>query len=344
MKPIQKTIVFFILCFLSTGAFSNEMAAREEIKANVKFLFMNEKFKELDEIAEKYRNPKERTSSGLWKLSIFYYGFNGFTGTRFKDESYWDDLKNKVDKWIKQNPNSPTAHIAKGIILKGYAWKFRGGTWAHNVPKDAWKPFKDNLIIAEQHMVNSGGIASIDPHWYEVFARIKTGLGEDSESFKKFIDEGLDKYPNYYQLYFAAIDYLAPKWHGDKLEIEFFANKAVERTRISEGMGLYARIYWYASQTQYDERLFSESNVVWSKMREGIFDVIATHPDSWNIQNFAFFSCLARDQDTTRALLDKMKTPMIMKAWKKQEYYEYCKKHAYASPNKQIQPTAISSS
>ncbi|MFP4610697.1 MAG: cytoplasmic protein, partial [Thiohalophilus sp.] len=172
-----------------------------------------------------------------------------------------------------------------------------------------------------------------DPHWYEVYAHIKNGLSEDSDGFKKFINEGLEKTPNYYQLYFAAVDYLAPKWHGSKEEIEKFANKAVERTKENEGMALYARIYWYASQTQYDERLFSESDVVWDKMREGIFDVLEDYPDSWNIQNFAFFSCLARDQSTTRILLEKMKRPMIKRAWKKRDYYEYCKNYAYAIPD-----------
>ena len=77
------------------------MATRKEIKDNVKYLFMNEEFDQLDKIAEKYRNTAERTSSGLWKLTIFYYGFNGFTGTRIKDETYWNDVKRKVNKWIK---------------------------------------------------------------------------------------------------------------------------------------------------------------------------------------------------------------------------------------------------
>jgi hypothetical protein len=342
MRLPQTIIVFIILSLFSSGAFCDEMAARKEIDDNVWFLFMNEKFNELDKVAEKYRKIEERTSSGLWKLTLFYYGFNKFTGTNIKDETYWNDIKSKADKWIKDNPSSPTAHIAKGIILKNYAWKFRGGSWAYKVPKDAWKPFKENLTIAENHMANSKQVASNDPHWYEVYAHIKNGLSEDSESFKKFIDEGLDKTPNYYQLYFAAIDYLAPKWHGNKEEIELFANKAVERTKKDEGMGLYARIYWYASQTQYDERLFSESNVVWDKMRKGIFDVLNKYPDSWNIQNFAFFSCLAKDQGTTRILLEKMDGPIIERAWKKQEYYEYCKNFAYASPNKKIQPTARS--
>jgi hypothetical protein len=217
--------------------------------------------------------------------------------------------------------------------LSGYAWKFRGGGYAHKVPKEAWKPFKENLRIAHDYMINNKDIASTDPHWYVVTAHIKKGLGESNREFETFISEGLNKFPDYYELYFAAIDYLAPKWHGDKVEIERFANNAVERTKKEYGMGVYARIYWYASQTQYDERLFIESNVVWDKMRQGIFDIIERYPDSWNVQNFAFFSCLAQDKVTTRGLFDRMTGPMIKRAWKKNEYYQYCKKFAYSSPN-----------
>ncbi len=159
---------------------------------------------------------------------------------------------------------------------------------------------------------------------------IKKGLNEDSDKFKSFVKEGLDRYPYYYQLYFAALDYLAPKWHGNKNEIEKFANNAVERTKGIEGNGMYARIYWYASQTQYSEKLFSESNVVWAKMKDGIIDVIKKYPDSWNIQNFAFFACLAKDKPTTHMLMEKITSPTIMRAWKKQEYYNYCKVFAYS--------------
>ncbi|MCG8689067.1 MAG: DUF4034 domain-containing protein [Desulfobacterales bacterium] len=332
MKILCKLAVIILLAVFSSNICANELEMRTEIQNNVRILFDHENFNELDLIAERYRNSSERTSSGLWKLTLFYSGFDKITRTHTKDERYWDYVKAKADKWVKHNPKSPAANIAKGIILKGYAWMIRGESWASEVPKEAWKPFKDNLQIAHKHMIDSKDTASFDPHWYVVTAHIKTGLNEGTSSFKQFINEGLDKYPNYYDIYFAAIYYLAPKWHGDKKEIERFANAAVERTKKNEGMGVYSRIYWSASQVQYDERLFMESNVVWTKMREGIFDIISAYPDSWNIQNFAFFACLAKDKETTRLLMDKMYGPAIGSAWKKEEYYNYCKEYAYTSP------------
>ncbi len=331
MKFMIRLMLTFFLIITTTVAYSGELEFRNGIEYEVKKNFFKRDFDRLDEIANQYRESQERTDSGLWKLTIFYYGFNKFLGSRIKDEEYWARVKGIVNEWVVLKPKSPAAHIVKGIVLKGYAWKFRGGSWAKDVPAEAWKPFKDNLAVAHEYMLENKSIASSDPHWYEVTANIKNTLGEEITSYRKLVNEGLDRFPEYYQLYFSAINYYAPKWHGSKQEIENFADEAVARISDSEGMGLYARIYWYASQTQYNTRLFQESDVVWSKMKEGIYIVVKQYPDSWNIQNFAFFSCMARDRDMTKYLFDMMTEPMIKRAWKKQKYYDYCKEFAYQS-------------
>lgn len=194
MNHLYKFIALTLL-FITITVHANELETRKIIKSKVHHLFMTENFKELDTIADKYKNKKERTGSGLWKLTSFYYGFNRIAASKIKDEKYWEDLNNKTDKWLKESPKSSTANIAKGIILKGYAWKFRGDSWAKDVPVEAWKPFKENLKIAEDFMLKTKSISSKDPHWYEVLASIKKGLNEDSDKFKYFVKEGLDRYP-----------------------------------------------------------------------------------------------------------------------------------------------------
>jgi hypothetical protein len=327
----KNAFVFFVIVSLSSLSIADEITDRAAIKRNVKRLFMTEQFAELDSLAENYRLYQLRTRSGLWQLTIFYWGISDLAQGKSKDDGYWSNLERIADNWIAEYPESPTAYVTKGIILRGYAWKFRGESWAYKVPIDAWKPFKDNLRVAKKHMLDNKIQASVDPHWYVTTASILSALSEDRASFMALINEGLDFSPFYYQLYFSAIDYLSPKWHGDKIQIEEFANQAVTRTKAKEGMGMYARIYWYASQAQYDENLFSESNVVWSKLREGIFDVLEKYPVSWNIQHFALFSCIAQDKGTTRELINRMYGPTLVGIWKVNEIYEYCYKFSRAS-------------
>jgi hypothetical protein len=327
MKLYYKIISLFLLgIFLSTAS-ADELSIRKEIAHRVENLFLNDNFEQLDLMSEKYRTTEERTESGIWKLTVFYGGFKSLTASRHKDMAYWASLKSRIDRWISLHPNSETALIVKGIILKRYAWAIRGTTWAHQVPEPVWKYFKENLIIAQNHMLNVRHISSRSPHWYVVVTSIKMGLNEDKKIFNDLIDEGLNRFPDYYALYFTAIQYLLPKWHGDKKQIEKFANAAVERTKKTDGMAMYTRIYWYASQAHYDEWIFVKSEIVWENFRQGIMDVLRDYPDSWNIQNFAFFSCLARDKELTRTLFSKMTEPMIESAWKKKKYFEYCKKY-----------------
>ncbi len=54
-------------------------------KEMVSIFIMNEQFKELDSITEQYLNTEERTPRGLWKLTVFYYGFNGFAAPELEN-------------------------------------------------------------------------------------------------------------------------------------------------------------------------------------------------------------------------------------------------------------------
>lgn len=106
------------------------------------------------------------------------------------------------------------------------------------------------------------------------------------------------KEPNFYGHYFSMTRYLQPKWHGDFLQIEEFANWAVDATTDIEGESLYARIYWYLTQSEaVDVNLFEDSNASWDTMRAGFQDLMERHPRSyWNMNNFAAFSIAARFQ------------------------------------------------
>ena len=94
---------------------------------------------------------------------------------------------------------------------------------------------------------------------------------------------------------------------------------------MKNGNGIYARIYWYASQAEFGHSLFTKSKARWSAMRLGINDVISKYPDQWNINNFALFSCLAKDKEMTKKLINMIKEQPIMKVWKDQDFFNYCK-------------------
>jgi hypothetical protein len=305
-------------------AAADELSERQEMKSQVTNLFFAEDFKTLETVAAEFRTQRTRSPSGVWRLTTFYYAFNTVLPIENKDEIFWDRAKAISDRWVRQFPESPTSHVVRGIVLKLYAWKFRGGGYASTVSADSWPVFFSKLAEAREYLQRTKEFGSTDPQWYDVMADIAVAEGWESAEFEKLLEEGLTREPLYYQLYFTAVNYFTPKWGGDPTKIEAFANAAVKRTQKEEGSSLYARIYWVASQIQYGAGLFSGSDVVWDQMKHGIHDVLARYPDQWNINNFAYFACLARDRDETRRLMQMMADYPIMAAWRNPETFSRC--------------------
>ena len=323
---IKNITIFVFLLSLSSLSLGDELEDRKEISNNVKELLSHNSFSELESISIKYRNSQERTSSGLWKLTLFYAGFDEFYSHQQNDEKAWLDSIKKMDLWISIYPRSPTPYIAKAILIEKRAWTIRGTGYASTVSPDAWKPFHEKITLSKRVLESSKLISSKDPHWYASMANIATIQSWEEIKLKKLLNEGFSKFPSYFQMYFNAMDYYTPKWRGDANKIESFATEIVDKTKAKEGFGMYARIYWYASQSQFQGQLFEKSNVRWDIMSQGIDDVLKKYPDQWNINNFALFSCLAQDKEKTRELISMIKYPAIKTAWLEDlRIYEHCK-------------------
>jgi len=314
-------------CLLGRPHAATEMEDRASIPGEVKRAFLLENFSQLEEWSRLYRTTKSRTASGLWKLTLFYGGIAQATyeATQTPDrEAAYQQLEAKLRKWADAYPNSPTAHIIRSDVLLDHAWDIRGGGYASTVPSEAWAPFRQYVAMARENLEAHKAVAAIDPRWYETMLTVARAESWDSARFDKLLNEALDREPLFYQTYFIALEYLLPKWHGSLGKIEAFARAAVNRTSKQEGRSMYARIYWYASQTQFQNDLFTDSLAVWPRMRSGFDDVIARYPDAWNLNNFAKFACLAKDKDKTRELLKRIGTDVVPQAWDPPSLREQC--------------------
>jgi hypothetical protein len=175
-------------------------------------------------------------------------------------------------------------------------------------------------------------VASVDPEWYELMLLIGRNEEWDKTQFMALLDEGLKREPGFYQTYFAALEYLLPKWAGSVAEVEDFAVSSAKRSAATEGSGMYARIYWYASQTQFGRDLFIKSRARWPSMRKGFDDIVARYPDAWNLNNYAQFACSANDGAKTKQLLSKIgEQGVIPQAWGRFEFFTQCQQLAARS-------------
>jgi hypothetical protein len=283
-----------LLLGLSALAGAEELQERATIQSQVYDLMWSEDFGALESIADSYRTSKARTSSGLWKLTLFYAGIERAFQRQGADWAHRIALD-----WTDRYPQSAAAHLAYAQALPD--------------PKTARAYLEAHKSVAAQ-----------DPRWYEMMAEIACGQGWPQPRFAPIIDEALDRTPEYYPVYFAAAEYYSPKCGGSTAELEAFARMAVERTRDTDGWGLYARIYWYASQTVFGDQLFTASEVSWADMKKGMDDVLRQYADGWNLANFVRFACLKGDGQMMKQLTDRM-DERAWSIWDAQNYSADCK-------------------
>jgi hypothetical protein len=314
------------------SAVASEMQDRAIIAGAARQAFLRGDFAQLESVSHSFRTTKSRTSSGLWKLTLFYAGIatgiDAQAGAQPRDAAF-RELEDRTTRWAEQYPGSPSAHISKSMVHIAHAWAHRGGGFAPTVRPEAWAPFHKYISLARQNLEAHKSVAAADPRWYETMLTVARAEGWERHEFDSLLNEALEREPVFYQTYFLALEYLLPKWHGGTREIEAFAQEAVRRTSEQEGRGMYARIYWFASQTQFQNDLFNESFVAWSRMKEGFEDVIARYPDAWNLNNYAKFACLARDRKKARELMKRIESTVVVEAWQPQSLQQRCSDWAF---------------
>jgi hypothetical protein len=256
----------------ATGEFepAAELAERRAIKAEIRGLFASLDLEGLEALAAKYRALKERTPSGVWKLALYYAAIHeAAVDVEPGDEDAWQALHENLSIWREKHPDSPTPIIASAIAFKRLAWNVRPSGLLQEASASPEERFAAVLHGALGFLESNREVASSDPHFYVVWASLAAALGTEEARFLSRIEEGIAREPGYYQLYFAALDAFADEEDPEELAkpIEAFANMAAERTAAEEGLGLYARLYWYATTAFWKERVFEVSRADWPRLR-----------------------------------------------------------------------------
>ena len=334
MQLTYSLFIFFCGLLNATVTYATpELQERMAVSTSIQRAFLQERFAELDRVSSDFRASKSRTSSGLWRLTLFYGGLSEAMVAQTKGldrETAYREIERKTANWAQSSPNSPAAHIAHSMALIDHAWAYRGGGYAASVKPESWAPFRRYIAMARENLEAHKQVAAVDPRWYETMLTIARAENWDREKFDALLTEALNREPLFYQTYFLALEYLLPKWHGGTQEIEEFAQRAVRLTSKDEGKGMYARIYWVASQTQFQNGLFVDSFANWSRMKVGFDDVVAKYPDAWNLNSYAKFSCLAKDKLQTRKLLKRIGSDVLLEAWAPTTLHAECAEWANA--------------
>lgn len=312
---------------LPASGMAEENAERDAIKGEVAALFAAGDYAALDALSERFV-AGERTSSGTWKLNQFDLGLEAAFEHAARDDEHWANIAARIDAWIAAAPDSPAARLAQARSLLARAWSYRGFGFANKVRDEDWAPFKALVEQAREILESNQQRAAGNPLWYQMLTEVAKVQGWGDSAFSKLVNEGLDRHPQFYQLYFNAASRYLPQWGGSFVEYDRFARVAQRRALATDGAGVYARIYWNLYATTHGDRAIRESKVDWDLMCQGIDDVLARYPDQWNINHFAKFACLAEDAELTGALIPRITVLYSPVAWKDMAQLHECQRNA----------------
>jgi hypothetical protein len=295
----------------STAHFQDLSAFRFDVRQH----YNNRRFAQLEEIANRIRDGKERMDDGDWKIVHFYQALECRDD---EPEGMWK-LHDEIHKeWEKQFPESITARVAHADFHTSYAWHARTDKFADQVTEEGWRLFRERLAEARKVLDQAKALSSRCPVWWHVYQRVALGQGWPREDYDALFKEAKAFEPEFYYYDLARAKFLLPRWHGEPGE---WAKVAEEQIPIQGATGheIYARVVWEMST--YDEDLFGESNASWKKARRGYDDLRARYPASLELLNkYCRIACYAGDKKQAKALFAQIGDHPVGTCWYKNEF------------------------
>ncbi|TPN75982.1 DUF4034 domain-containing protein [Mesorhizobium sp. CU2] len=289
---------------------ADDFADRRAMEKSVIDLFMAEKFDALDAMADEFRTSRERTSSGIWKLTVFY---DSFSSTVRLDEKSYAKLENLASAWIDARPNSIAAKLTYAQLLNDHAWVLRGDDYWANLTEQQRRDYMRYHTRFRYYLIDIKNKTSADPQWYALMSTAAVYEGWDDESIDAFISEAIDKEPYYYQTYFNLFTHYQSKWGGEPSKLKDLIFRITNHTKSHDGKSFIARGYWVASR--YGKEVVENLGLEWTDINSGFRDLIKQYPDQWNLNAYAKFSCLAEDRVNFAIAYSQIKVRPIVEAW-----------------------------
>lgn len=210
-------------------------------ETTVRNLFNEEKFAQLDEIADSARSQKSRFLGGAWKLHTFYDVIRSPGALTATDEA-WNAHMERLQRWIASSPNASTPRVALAESYVRFAWKARGNGYSEKVTADGWKLFGERVQKARDILEQAKAVSTKDPQWYRTLQTVALAQGWDHQLAEQLLADATTAEPTYYYFYNEHANYLLPKWYGKPGDAESFAEAIADRIGGPEGDFIYYQV------------------------------------------------------------------------------------------------------
>jgi hypothetical protein len=227
-------------CAFSDAAFdpSTDVRALEGYRDAIAQLLKQEKFGDLDCLADSARTGKTRFSGGAWKLRNLYIGLESPRPGHPTQED-WLQLLELIERWAQRNPQSITAPIALAEAYVGYAWDARGDGFSNTVSNSGGRLFGERIAKARTILDDASALASKCPDWYIAMQQVARGQSWELPRATALFQQAVAFEPAYQYYYRTQATYLLPKWSGKEGDAAHFAEESANRVGGEAGDALY---------------------------------------------------------------------------------------------------------
>jgi hypothetical protein len=222
---------------------SVDIHALNDFKDTAARILKEEKFVELDCLADHSRSGRERLPGGIWKIHLLYEGLRQpVPYPVHATQEDWTYLLQRLRRWVKARPESITARVALALAYLGYAHDARGTGYANTVSESGWKLFGERTAEAQRILKEASKLASKCPEWYVAMQMVSVNQGWPVNEARALFEEANKFEPEYYYYARDLAYYLLPKWSGEPGDTEKFLQEAADRVGGDKGDILYFQV------------------------------------------------------------------------------------------------------
>jgi hypothetical protein len=278
---------------------------------------INEKFDELDRMADHYRREKSRVTGGDWRLRLFY---SVLDAPRQTDQDSRDHLAH-LEHWMQLRPDSVTARVALATSLHRWAWVARGNGYASTVTPEGWRLFNERIKQSEAVLEGAANMSPMCPQWYSEMMIVGLAQSWDANRMKETFEQGIQFEPGYFYLYLQYANYLLPKWNGHTGEASTFAKSSADHLGGDAGDLLYFQIATGLIRRGDDS--FPVHEMDWARVQRGYQALSAQYGASHRTMNeLAYMAYKFEDAAVARQQFAAIGDKWARGVWRDRKYFD----------------------
>lgn len=323
-----KVSLIIMLVLLTVQLNADEWSQRHHIIGEVNELYESQQFTQLVKLFKGYTDNNEKMLDGTLKLTVFFESLAQVYHLKTTSDFFWGEQRRNAFKLIDSHPDNSLGYFIYAEVLMSQSELYEKYCFCKNTAAKRKKEYdrliEEARIFLKQHEEQ----LNQHPRWYELMLIIAKYQQWDYKNFEELVIKSINKFPDYYPIYYAAVDYFSKVQGSQGKELDEFIQDIMFYNN-SHDDELYARVYLYlVKQNKRNEPLHNITHLNWHRVKVPIARVIEKYPTQSNINHFARMACMAGDAKMTATLIKQIDQEIIRSIWIDEMFYLDCQQWA----------------